>query len=55
MLVHAGRAVAGELRPFVPDLAERLVHQFGGPGGTTLPPPTPLYPRRTILDALSTA
>ncbi|MGH9246044.1 MAG: methionine--tRNA ligase [Acidimicrobiales bacterium] len=42
LLVHACRALASELRPFVPGLAARLASQFRG---DPLPLPGPLFPR----------
>jgi methionyl-tRNA synthetase len=43
-LLHACRALAGELSPFVPGLAARIEVACGGRSGV-LPDPRPLYPR----------
>jgi methionyl-tRNA synthetase len=47
-LLHACRALAGELSPFVPDLAGRIAAACGGPDGV-LPEPGPLFPRLTVV------
>jgi methionyl-tRNA synthetase len=54
-LVAAGRAVAGELAPFVPSLAGRIRRQLTEDDGR-LPRPEPVFPRlgETGLDASST-
>jgi methionyl-tRNA synthetase len=43
-LVHAGRAVADELTPFLPEAAQRVAAQLGN-GSNELAKPTPLFPR----------
>jgi len=47
-LLHACRALAGELSPFVPDLAARIAAACVGPDGV-LPEPRPLFPRLTVV------
>ncbi len=43
-LVHAGRVVADELTPFLPEAAQRVAAQLGN-GSNELAKPTPLFPR----------
>jgi methionyl-tRNA synthetase len=50
LLVDACRALAAELRPFLPEAAARLAHQFDG---DALPPPARLFPRLDGTDAES--
>lgn len=44
LLVHACRAVAEELKPFLPETAQRVAAQLGS-GRNRLDKPQPLFPR----------